>query len=87
LELGVGPLQSQHLGAKQVKLQNQLRYGDILVGHTQGYTTLPSFAPGQNSFSQKIFSLYAVNGYVIDIFDVGHLLLQSLKADIYMCNS
>ncbi|MCL5280573.1 MAG: hypothetical protein M1376_11765, partial [Planctomycetes bacterium] len=42
---------------------NQLRYRDILVGHTQGYTTLPSFAPGQNLSSQKIFSLHPVNGY------------------------
>jgi hypothetical protein len=55
LELAIGLLQGKHLGAKQVELQNQRGYRDILVCHRRGYTGLPSFAPVQNLYFKKIF--------------------------------
>ena len=63
LELGIGLLQGQDLGAKQIVLQAQLRYRDILVYHRQGYTGLPSFAPVENPCFTKFFSPHSVNGY------------------------
>jgi hypothetical protein len=54
--LGIDLLQGKHLGAKQIGLQNQVGYRDILVYHRRGYTGLPSFAPVQNSYFKKIFS-------------------------------
>jgi hypothetical protein len=44
LELGIGLLQGKDLGAKQVVLQDQPGYRDILVCHRRGYTRLLSFA-------------------------------------------
>jgi len=54
LELGIGLFQSKHVGAKQVDLQNQLRYRDILVYHGQGHILLPRIAPVQKSPAPQI---------------------------------
>jgi len=75
LELGIGLLQGQDLGAKQIVLQAQLRYRDILVYHRRGYTSLPSFALLQNHRFKNVFSPHLVNGY-------SHSNLPQLKAFI-----
>ena len=64
-QVGAGFLQSQHPVAKDIDLQQQRAYRDILVCHRQGYTVLPSFAPPRNPSFENISSQHSVNGYTV----------------------
>ena len=51
----MGLFQSKQLAAKQVGLQKQLGYRDILAYHRQAYIALSKFAPVQINRFYKLF--------------------------------